>query len=124
MVMKREISNILDIFSISKCFSQSSYVPGQPQHGNPSGVDHITVRNMCCPLMKCCVVPQLEKLPTFIIVHDCAPPHWSKNVWTYLHKTFAERWVGHGGLIFCLLSSCHCWQYVKDYVYRTFVDDM
>ena len=52
--------------------------------------------------------PTTGELRTFVIVqHDCAPPHWSNNVRTFLHKTFAERWVGHGGLIFCPLSSCH-----------------
>jgi hypothetical protein len=52
-------------------------------------------------------------------------------VQTFLDETFAARWIGNGGPISCPLFcpditplAFFLWQYVKDYVYRTSVDDI
>jgi len=37
------------------------------------------------------VVPLLEEIQPFIIVHDVAPPHWNNCVQTFLNETFYGR---------------------------------
>jgi hypothetical protein len=72
------------------------------------------------------VVPHLEELQPFVIVHDGAPLHCNNSVQTFLNETFYGRriwpWWIPGPLTsrHWISSSAG---YVKDYGYRTFVDD-
>jgi hypothetical protein len=74
-------------------------------------------------------VPQIP--PGFIFQQDSAPPHFHKDVTTFLDETFPGRWVGRGGPTAWPPRSpdltpldFFAWGFIKDVVYRRKVRDL
>jgi hypothetical protein len=69
-------------------------------------------------------VPQIP--PSFIFQQDGAPPHFHRDVTTFLDETFPGRWVGRGGPTAWPPRSPElttldffAWGFIKDVVYRS-----
>ena len=74
-------------------------------------------------------VPQIP--PGFIFQQEGAPPHFYRDVTTFLDETFPGRWVGRGGPTAWPPRSpdltpldFFAWGFIKDVVYRRKVQDL
>jgi hypothetical protein len=74
-------------------------------------------------------VPQIP--PSFIFQQDGAPPHFHRDVTTFLDETFPGRWIGRGGPTAWPPRSPDltpldvlAWGFIKDVVYRRKVRDL
>jgi hypothetical protein len=76
----------------------------------------------------------LEDIPLIVrgqmyFQHDGATPHYTRHVKEYLHESFSDCWLGHGGSIVWPPRSLdltpvdyYLWGYMKALVYETKVD--
>jgi hypothetical protein len=69
------------------------------------------------------LIPKLD-VDSMIFQQDGAPPHYHRDVTSFLNKTFPQRWVGRGGHIAWPPRSpdltpldFRIWGFVKDKVY-------